>query len=316
MPLRILLTGASSFSGYWFARRLAARGHDVVAPLPRAESEYEGIRRQRVEMLAESAEVVFGAPVGSDRLLECIAVQERLDVLCVHHAVVGDYRSAEFDVAAAVRSATDGAAGIVEAVAAKKGSVAMLTRSVFEAGQGVSDDPRAIGLYAVAKSATVGVWAEHARRAGLTRAEFTITNPFGPYEEPRLVNFLAKSWAAGETPMLRAPWWVRDNIPVPLMAADYAACVEHAAQGEAVRRTPSHLVASNLEYARRIGQEFAARWERPCPVGIDAVLDTGEPHLRIGADRVDWSDHDLDETTFWDDHAAYYRAHRAAPLTA
>ena len=31
--MRILLTGGSSFTGLWFARSLAARGHAVVAPL-------------------------------------------------------------------------------------------------------------------------------------------------------------------------------------------------------------------------------------------------------------------------------------------
>ncbi len=313
MGLRVLLTGASSFSGYWFARELAERGHHVVAPLRRAESEYEGIRVKRIEMLAGLADVVYSAPAGSERLLECITSQDRLDVLCVHHAVVGDYRSADFDVAAAIAAATDDARKITEAVTSKGATVALLTRSVFEAGQGVSDDPRAIGLYAVAKSATVGVWAEHARRSGLARAEFTVTNPFGPYEEPRLVDFLVKTWAAGGTPTLRAPLWFRDNIPVQLMAADYAACVERAAQGAAIRRVPSHMVASNLEYARRVGDEFATRWEKPCPVGVDGVLDAGEPHLRIGTDRVEWSDHALDETTFWDDYAAYYAA-LPAPL--
>ena len=193
----------------------------MVAPLGRGESEYEGVRLQRVKMLAESAEVVFGASVGSDRLLQCIAAQDRLDVLCIHHAVVGDYRSPEFDVGSAVRSATEGARPITAAVAAKGATATMLTRSVFEAGQGISDDPRAIGLYAVAKSATVGVWGEHARESGLARAEFTITNPFGPYEEPRLVDFLARP-GRRNTPTPRAPWWVRDNIPVLLMAADYA----------------------------------------------------------------------------------------------
>ena len=308
VSLRIVLTGGSSFSGYWFARALTERGHEVVAPLPRAECGYEGIRLKRVEMLAEAADVVYDTAVGSDRLLECILAQDRVDVLCVHHAVVGDYRSADFDVASAVRSATDGARTIADAVATKGGTVAMLTRSIFEAGQGVSDDPRAIGLYAVAKSATVGVWLEHVQNSGLARAEFTVPNPFGPYEEPRLVDFLVKTWAAGSTPTLRAPWWVRDNFPIQLLAADYAASVERAAQGTVVRRVPSHMVASNLEYARRIGDEFALRWEKPCPVGVDTILDTDEPHLRIGIDRVEWSDHGLDERKFWDDYASFYAA--------
>lgn len=306
MALRILLTGGSSFSGYWIARSMAARGHEVVTPLPRDESDYDGVRRERVALLADFAEVVFEAPVGSERLLKCIAAQDRVDVLCVHHAVVGDYRSLDFDVPSAVRDATKDAFAITEAVAGKGATLAMLTRSVFEAGQGVSNDPRAIGLYAVAKTATVGVWSEHVRRSALMQAEFTVTNPFGPYEEPRLVNYLAKAWASGGTPKLRAPSWVRDNIPVHLMAEDYVAMIEQASLGHRVRRVPSHMVASNLEYARRIADEFGRRWQKPCVVGVDPVSETGEPHLRIGRDRVEWADHGLDESVFWDEYAAYY----------
>ena len=40
--LRILITGASSFTGSWFARGLAAAGHDVTATF--RQREYDGVR--------------------------------------------------------------------------------------------------------------------------------------------------------------------------------------------------------------------------------------------------------------------------------
>jgi UDP-glucose 4-epimerase len=41
--MRILLTGASSFTGYWFVRELAAAGHHVVAAF-RCDGLYGGVR--------------------------------------------------------------------------------------------------------------------------------------------------------------------------------------------------------------------------------------------------------------------------------
>ncbi len=73
--------------------------------------------------------------------------------------------------------------------------------------------------------------------------------------------------------------------------------------GTRPRRERQREVAST---AHRVGDAFAACWERPCPVGIDSVLETSEPHLRIGLDRVEWADHGLDEEAFWDEYAEYY----------
>ena len=52
---RILLTGASSFTGLWITEALAAAGHEVVAPLTRDADAYSGLRGERVARLAGSA---------------------------------------------------------------------------------------------------------------------------------------------------------------------------------------------------------------------------------------------------------------------
>ena len=64
---RILLTGASSFTGLWIAEALAASGHEVVAPLTREADAYPGLRGERVARLAASAARIFETPLDSDR---------------------------------------------------------------------------------------------------------------------------------------------------------------------------------------------------------------------------------------------------------
>ena len=50
--MKVLLTGASSFTGYWFAHALHAAGAHVVAPLRAAAASYaEGTRAERVRRL-------------------------------------------------------------------------------------------------------------------------------------------------------------------------------------------------------------------------------------------------------------------------
>ena len=82
--MRILLTGASSFTGYWFARTLQARGHEVIAPLRAHRMSYTGIRGERVADLAKRGVALLDeVPFGSQKFLEL--VKKGADVLC-HHA--------------------------------------------------------------------------------------------------------------------------------------------------------------------------------------------------------------------------------------
>ena len=50
--MRILFTGGSSFTGYWFIKELAAAGHEVTATFRRQVDEYtDELRRHRVGAL-------------------------------------------------------------------------------------------------------------------------------------------------------------------------------------------------------------------------------------------------------------------------
>src|SRR5579863_9971003 len=101
--MKVLLTGASSFTGYWFARALNAAGAHVVAPLRDAVVSYrDGARAERVRRLTEWAEIVESAPFGSDRFID-LAKAGGYGVLCHHAARVGDYRSPDFDVPGALQ---------------------------------------------------------------------------------------------------------------------------------------------------------------------------------------------------------------------
>jgi len=50
--MRILLTGASSFSGLWIARMLAEAGHEVVAAL-RSTVYDDPLRQTRIDQAAK-----------------------------------------------------------------------------------------------------------------------------------------------------------------------------------------------------------------------------------------------------------------------
>src|SRR4051812_46337591 len=104
--MKILFTGASSFTGHWFVRALTDAGHQLVCPVTGALDRYEGARRRRIEGLRDICRLVPHAPFGTDPFLELVRSDE-WDLLCHHGAgEMANYRSPDFNVTRAVEHNT------------------------------------------------------------------------------------------------------------------------------------------------------------------------------------------------------------------
>jgi UDP-glucose 4-epimerase len=299
--VRILLTGGSSFTGCWFARELAAAGHAVTATL--RSSSYDGVRGQRVAELRRHCETVPGVSFGDDRFVELVRAGG-WDLLCVHGAQVDGYRSPEFDVAAALAANTRRAADIVPHVPR-----VLVTGSVFEPGAGRSDDGSlpAFSPYGLSKAFTSEVYRYLCDRHGAGFGRFVIPNPFGPMEEPRFTSFLVRSWLAGETPQVRTPEYVRDNIHVSLLARAYARFAERVPAGAvAVETGPSGYAESQGSFARRFAVEIGPRLGIAAQLELVSQEDWSEPAVRVNTDPVDGAALGWDEAAAWDDLAGWY----------
>ena len=70
--MKILFTGASSFTGCWFVRELAHAGHDVVMTFRRDLHEYDGIRQARVDLLKDDGRTVSHCAFGDSRFMQLV----------------------------------------------------------------------------------------------------------------------------------------------------------------------------------------------------------------------------------------------------
>jgi nucleoside-diphosphate-sugar epimerase len=289
--MKLLLTGASSFTGLWFAESLAG-----------ARDGYEGVRRQRVERLAKVAEIVPGCPFGSDGFIELLRTRP-VDVLCHHAAMVTDYKSPNFDVVAALKNNTLNLPAVLRA---RELQAVVLTGSVFEANEGVGSEPlRAFSPYGLSKGLTAESFRYWCSVLGVTLAKFVIPNPFGPWEEPRFCAYLMRCWAKGETANVQTPDYVRDNIHASLLAASYADLVGRSGSLPPYARLgPSGYVETQGAFARRFADEIGRRLGIATPLHLGKQTDFSEPLVRHNTDSpaLDWN-----EARAWDELAAYYR---------
>ena len=116
--MKILFTGASSFTGFWFIRELAAAGHAVTAIFRRRAEEYaDEVRRQRVALVSKVSRPIYGCSFGDEKFLALIR-EGGWDLLCHHGADVTNYKSPDFDVVAALRNNTHNLPAVLEALGA------------------------------------------------------------------------------------------------------------------------------------------------------------------------------------------------------
>ena len=90
--MRILFTGASSFTGYWFVRELT--GTRPSLPVV-ATAATRVCAPNACGGCANCARLRFDCAFGNDDFLALTKTPS--DVLCNHGAEVGDYRSPDFD---------------------------------------------------------------------------------------------------------------------------------------------------------------------------------------------------------------------------
>ncbi len=265
--MKILFTGASSFTGYWFVSRLASAGHDVRTTFTRSNIEAYGddVRSRRVKHVATRSKPLYSCSFGDDRFLEYLK-HERIDLLCHHAADATNYKSAEFDVCQAVSNNTRRIQEVLKLLADTSGAAFLLTGSIFEGGEGQgSDGLPPLSPYGLSKSLTAEICKYYCRVLGVPMGKFVIPNPFGAWEDARFTSYLIQTWSTGNVATVRTPAYIRDNIHVSLLSPAYLAFVESFAKNGAgfSQTNPSGYVESQGDFAKRVAREMRTRtgWE-------------------------------------------------------
>jgi UDP-glucose 4-epimerase len=304
--MKILFTGGSSFTGYWFIKELASKGHDVVAVFRRNPDDYtDDPRRKRVDALSGICRQVFCTSFGDDKFLGLIN-EQGTDLLCCHGAEVTNYNKPEFDAINAVANNAHRLPNVLDALASAGCNKILLTGSVFENDEGAgSRDLRAFSPYGLSKGFTWQLFRYYAQIRSMTLGKFIIPNPFGPLEERRFTHYLMKSWSEDATPTVNTPGYVRDNIHVSLLAKTYVHFATTLRDGVS-RMNPSGYVESQGAFTQRFASQMHQRLNWKCEFKLNVQTEYPEPRVRINTDSIESRPFNWSETTAWQELADYY----------
>lgn len=301
--MRIVFTGATSFSGLGFVQELVQQGHEVFMLIQNEREAYEGLRKSRLEILEKIATPLFGCVFGSENYFKKLEEIPSFDLFCHHAADVTNYKSPDFNAALALQKNTFNLTKTLELLQRKNCSTFLLTGSIFEPGEGAgSDDLRAVSPYGLSKGLTSDFISYYTKLYHIRFKKFVIPNPFGPYEEVRFTTFLAKTWLENKVAPITMPSYVRDNIPISLLAKAYA---QFAADDE-TKINPSFYVDSQGAFTHRFHLAMKKRLPSLCEYNILEQIDFNEPLVRVNTDPLKPQDFDWNEEKAWDDLANFY----------
>jgi len=292
----------------WFAEELARAGHSVTCIIKSPLDEYTGTRLKRIERLVPLAELVFECPFGSHKFYQLLQSRARWDLFCHHAADVTNYKSPDFNPVTALANNTGDLKAVLLALKERQCNRILLTGSVFEQREGAgSDNLRAVSPYALSKGLTADMFSFYCTIFGLQLGKFVIPNPFGPFEEFRFTSFLMQNWFAHKPVFVSMPAYVRDNVPVSLLAKAYADFAGKLDSGF-VKLNPSYYPESQGAFTARFAQEMRQRLKLPCDFELGVQNEFSEPKVRINTDLLEPEKLQWSERECWDQLAKYYES--------
>lgn len=302
--MKILLTGASSFTGFWFVQYLAAAGHEIVCPTASDLQSYTDLRKQRIEKLKPFCTFVPNSPFGSEAFLK-VATEGKFDLFAHHAADVKNYKSDAFDPVAALRNNTLNVRTVLLALKCP----VVLTGTFYENDEGLGNEPMsAFSAYGLSKGLTYQVFRFYCQNVGVPLGKFVIPNPFGPYEEPRFTTYLMRTWKQGKTAEVKTPDYFRDNIHADLLAAVYVKFVDEIrrTKDRLVKINPSGYASSQGDFTKRVAQEVKSRTGWACDLKLCEQTDFSEPLRRANPSPAVGLVSGWSEQKAWDGFVDFY----------
>ena len=292
--MRILITGPTSFSGAFFIESLVKSGHEVHATSTKPLASYTGVRGIRANKAAACATIYEDIQFGDDAFLQLLE-SESFDVYCHHGAWTKNYRSMNYDFEAAFASNIRSVNKVCSQLAENGCRKIIVSGSIFEEAEPI------FSPYGLVKKLTFDTIQFYGAHFGMHVSKFVIPNPFGPLDNPKVLNVLGAGWLAQRVVKLNVPPYVRDNIPVTLMALGFADWIEKCPDTVGTSSyTPSGYISTMGKFIERVAMEFRTRLNLECAVDISAQKDCSQPLTLVNDISLQERFPEWDEVAFWD----------------
>lgn len=286
--MRILFTGVSSFTGMHFVEELLAQGHDVVVTT--TQQNYVGLRKIRLERIRSKVTLYTGVSFGDSIFLDIIR-KGCFDIFCYHGFYMDNYQEPTYNFQRAYAENTQ-QLDMVCALLAKGGCKKIVySNSIF------ADQPIVFSPYGLVKQLTLQTIQFYAMRYNMQVCNFVISNPFGPLDNPKLLQTIANTWSMGGTPDIWVGDHVRDYIHVGLLSRSFAYCIQIPGVDSVHTYRPCGMVGATRDFIAMMSKKFQICRGWDCRYNIVQNRKSIQPLVMINTDSVEYID--------WDEQKAW-----------
>ena len=293
--MKICMTGTTSFSGYWFARQLILEGHELTIIRSRSMN-LAGSKNLWLSRLDEESLTYREISSAQE-----IVTKLNCDVLLLHGSFMEDRRSPNFNVQIAVQKTLQVSNWIKNCFRVDN---VIHTGTFSEENEGIGDEPlNNFNPYSASKSL---IYKEHQKIfSGIPLLKFTMPNPFGRFQQNNLFSFLEGAWAKKEVPLISHPEYIRDYVPVELLAISYAKLIESFIAGRYSLNcfAPSYFVMSNRDISKLYASEISLRIGRNLEILFGEQAVYSESRVRVNRDPLHQIIDNWSLEKFWDSMA-------------
>lgn len=217
--MKVLFTGVSSFTGFWIANYFANNGCVVDAILTKKSlNEYDSLRIARLSNLQSNINLIFDCKFGDNTFLSLLK-NNKYEIIIHHASYVNNYNSNSFDWKLATNENTYNIENVVEEISVNPNAIFAFSSTVFEKGGLEMDQP--INKYALSKKNSKDIIEFFCFKNKIKFTNVYIPNPFGPFEDLKLNHYILNSWQQGNEVIIKTPSYIRDFLPVDLLAISY-----------------------------------------------------------------------------------------------
>ena len=132
--------------------------------------------------------------------------------------------------------------------------------------------------------------------------KFTMPNPFGRFQKSNIFRFLESAWEKNEVPFISQPNYIRDYVPVDLLAISYSNLISSFRSGDHLSNyfAPSYFTMSNRDMVNLYASEISTRIGRKLEVQFGDQRDYAESRVRVNKDSLHTFTEKWSLEKFWD----------------
>lgn len=287
---RCVITGSTSFSGIWFTKTMLDQGWDCIAVTQNSKVLSPAVEK-RLRWIRKDY------PTFDFVQLDDLQTYKSIDAVCLHGTATFDYRNPNFEIEKAVVQTIEVSEKVINFFPNAR---FIHTGTFSEPNESFGDNNRnSFNPYSTSKQLIYEKHREMVKSGQLLK--YVMPNPFGPLENHKFTGYLIQEWADGKTPVVKTPNYVRDNVPIDLLAKHYVLTVSDFLESAETKTVwPSKYIESNLSFSKRYAREFQSRTGIHVEISAPQFHDYLEPRFRVNQDYCEDRVRNWNEDLSWE----------------